>query len=165
MSGAPVIDSVQFARARRRLTGTVAVADLGRLHDLLTKPVGAIAYELAGGIDGRQRPYLELLLTGSLPVRCQRCLDTMPVSVDASNRLLLLSSETEFEQADEQGLDAIDAGGPLAVLELIEEELMLALPMAPRHESGGCAATTTTYTGDPGPAPLTALADIKQRRN
>jgi uncharacterized protein len=165
MSGAPVIDRVQFARARRRLSGTVAVAELGRLHDLLTEPVGALAYELAGGIDGRQRPYLELLLTGSLPLRCQRCLGTMPVSVDASNRLLLLSSESEFEQADQEGLDAIDAGGPLAVLELIEEELMLALPMVPRHESGDCSATTATHTGDPGPAPLVAPADLKQRRN
>jgi len=59
----------------------------------------------------------------------------------------------------DDGADAIEAEKALAVLSLVEEEVLLALPIAPRHEqceppSGGAAGH--------GPSPFAALAALKK---
>ena len=86
--------------------------------------------------DERGRPALRLQVRGTLQLRCQRCLEPLPFEVDADELLVLAATLAEIhaEPADADAPDRVVAGKEMPVRELIEDELILALPYAPRHE-------------------------------
>ncbi len=141
MFARPLIDSVDFARNGKEIRGEIAVSDLSRLSDTLARSDGTLTYIVRGYREG-DRDMLELSLQGKCTLRCQRCLGELDYPVDMISRLLLLPADRldEFEEDDE--VDAIEAESRLDVMALIEEELLLALPFAPRHPEGECAPVT-----------------------
>ena len=80
-----------------------------------------------------------MALDGALPVTCQRCLGAFAFPVAQRTRLLVAKSEAELAALDDSGEDEVVLGAsPLDALELVEDELLLSLPHAPRHEEGQC---------------------------
>lgn len=158
--GQAVIDSLEFAREGSVVAGSVAVAVLGRLADMLADNAGSLDCELRGGRDGEGKPYLDLWVAGSLNLRCQRCLMPMPFGLDIDSRLMLVAAGESWpdEELAEDGTDAIEASRELAVLPLIEDEVLLALPIVPRHEV--CRPPVATET-EHRPSPFAALAKLK----
>lgn len=140
MSGQPVIDGLEFASARASLKGTVPVSGFPRLRDVLALDAGEIAYSINGERDEQGRPALQVSVRGTLQLRCQRCLEAMPYEIELEQRLVLAATQAEIdaERTDPAGPDRVLAGKEMAVRELIEDELILAVPFAPRHEN--CAA-------------------------
>jgi len=70
-------------------------------------------------------------------LRCQRCLEPLGFEVKAQDLLVLAAtlSEIHAEPSDANAPDRIVAGKEMPVRDLVEDELILALPYAPRHES------------------------------
>lgn len=132
----PVIDGFEFARAGSRLSGEWPVADFARLRDVLHSGRGALRYELQGVPEAQGRPALRLRVTGMLDLTCQRCLEALGQSLRVDALLLLYPGEEDFAAipVEAQGPDRIVAAKDMAVQELIEEEVLLAIPYAPRHE-------------------------------
>lgn len=155
-----VIDSPDFARHGGSLSGSAAVADFPRLADQLADREGSLAFELHGLRDEEGKSLLALRVTGSLNLRCQRCLSPLPFPVAIDSRLLLVAPGEEWpdEELEDDGIDAIEASRELAVLPLVEEEVLLALPVAPRHEVCGLPVQVETESR---PSPFAALAKLK----
>jgi uncharacterized protein len=139
----PVIDGFEFASAGASLRGALPIRDFPRLHDMLARHEGEVAYELEGVRDGRGRPALRLKLRTRLELRCQRCLEALPFEVQADEVLVLgTQAEIDAEAADVHAADRVVAAKEMPVRELVEDELILALPYAPRH--AGCSARAST---------------------
>lgn len=136
----PLIDGFEFATAGARQQGRWPVRELPRLRDMLALETGEIAYALEGTRDERGRPSLRLSLHGTLLLRCQRCLEPLPFAVQAEEMLVLAATQAEIdaEPPDAHAPDRVLAGKEMPLRELIEDQLILELPYAPRHE--GCAA-------------------------
>jgi uncharacterized protein len=132
----PVIDGFEFASAGAKQQGIWPLRDFPRLRDALASDAGEVAYEISGVRDERGRPSLRLKVNGTLMLRCQRCLETMPLDVDIDQTLVLAATLAEIhaEPADSHAPDRVVAGKEMALRELIEDELILAVPYAPRHE-------------------------------
>lgn len=160
LSGQSVIDSLEFAREARALSGSVPVALLERLADVLVDMAGSLDCEVRGGRDGEGKPYLDLHVAGSLNLRCQRCLSALVFEIDIGSRLLLVTPGAEWpdEELAEDGPDAIEASREQAVLPLIEDEVLLALPVAPRHEN---CRPPVAVDNEHRPSPFAALAKLK----
>jgi uncharacterized protein len=168
MSAPAVIDSLEFARAGEQSSGSLAVADLKRLDDLLHDAEGRVEYELRGSRDERNRPQLELRVRGRLHLQCQRCLGLLDYPVDVSNTLLVLpqGSEPDEELDDPEGPDAIEADPALDVAALVEDEVLLSLPISPRHAEGCVSRSQTQDEDDAGVEPAFAkLAALKRARD
>ena len=143
MSHQPVIDGFEFASAGATQRGVLPVGGFSRLRDLLASDAGEVSYELRGTRDEHGRPSLRLAVRGVLQLRCQRCLEAMPFEVRAEDLLVLAATQAEIdaEPIDADAPDRVVAGREMALAELVEDELILALPYAPRHEGcqGGAA--------------------------
>jgi uncharacterized protein len=147
MSHQPVIDGFEFASAGATQEGAWPLRDFPRLRDMLAADHGNVQYALQGVRDGHGRPSLRISVRGALPLRCQRCLEPMLLEVDSQALLVLAQTLAEIhaEPADGQAPDRVVAGKEMPVRDLIEDELILAVPYAPRHEQ--CEARPGTAPG------------------
>lgn len=139
-----LIDGFEFAAAGAKQQGALPLSSFPRLGDLLVSDAGQAAYAVEGVRDAWGRPSLEVKVQATLQVRCQRCLEPMALEVDTESLLVLAATQAEIE-ADVVGPDAPDrvvAGKDMPLADLVEDELILALPYAPRHES--CTAAQGT---------------------
>jgi uncharacterized protein len=136
MSHQPVIDGLEFARTGGRLQGDWPLADFPRLRDALHASAGSLRYDLHGVPEEQGRPALKLRLEGKLQLICQRCLGGLefPFRIDVSLLLAATQAEIDAEPVEAEGPERIVAGREMPVHDLIEDELLLAIPIAPRHE-------------------------------
>ena len=132
----PVIDGFEFARTGAELRGEWPVADFPRLQDALHSNGGHLRWILRGMPQEHGRPALKLEVEGSLELVCQRCLGALPFPLRIGTSLQLAASQAEIDAdpIEASGPERIVAGREMPVHDLIEDELLLALPIAPRHE-------------------------------
>jgi uncharacterized protein len=90
---------------------------------------------------------------------CQRCLGAVEVLVEADAELELAESEAAIEAADDE-VERVLATPEMDVVALVEDELILSLPMVPRHEA--CAAKAAHGQDEAG-SPFAALAGLKRK--
>lgn len=163
------IDSLDFARKGLELRGETAISEMPRLQDQLSSPEGVISYVLRGVRNEKGEALLELTLEGSCQLRCQRCLKALPYTISTVS-LLMPVPEAELQHSlaeggdleEEDEIDRIPANAHLDVLALIEDEILLGLPISPRHEFGVCeAAMGNASEGKPNP--FAVLRDLKKQ--
>ena len=159
MFARPFIDSIDFARNGKELRGEIGLAELPRLSDLLAKSEGALTYIVRGYQDG-DSDMLALSLNGVCTLRCQRCMGGMNYLVDITSRLQLLPADKLDETEESDDVDRIEATPQLDVLALIEEELLLGMPFAPRHPEGECSPATNDLQQKA--SPFAVLAGLKK---
>ena len=164
MSHQPVIDGFEFASAGATQQGIWPLKELPRLRDMLANDAGEVAYEVSGVRDGRGRPALRLQVRGTLSLRCQRCLEPMEFEVNTDETLVLATTLAEIhaEPADAHAPDRVVAGREMALGELIEDELILALPFAPRHEDCSAAGMGDQ---DSGSSPFAGLRGMMRTKH
>jgi len=95
-----------------------------------------IEWSIRGGADAQGRPALTVSIEGLVPLQCQRCLGRLDLPVSQSTTLLLARNDAELVQLDEASeQEVVLANAPLDAVALVEDELLLTLPFAPRHET------------------------------
>lgn len=134
----PVINCIDFARNGNELRGEIRVAELPRVMDLVTNQDGVISYHLQG-FPEEGRDMLALTLHGHLRLCCQRCLEEMLYPIEIATRFRLLPDE-ELEKDESDEFDCIAADPHMDVLALLEDEVLLCIPFAPKHPVGQCFA-------------------------
>lgn len=161
MSQQTVIDSMAFARERRAVDGVFKLSDMVRLASSLASTDGEVRYSLQGEED-RHGAWLRLKAEATPVLECQRCLSGMPYPLRISTRLRLVPEGVELSQEDleDDGIDYIDADREFDVAALVEDELILAMPLAPMHEES-CVAKPAGPDGKV--SPFAALAALRGR--
>ncbi len=136
MAHQPVIDGLEFAKTGSRLEGIWPVAGFGRLRNALSTDAGTMRYELLGVPQEQGRPALRLNLDGALQLVCQRCLGALefPLHIEVSLRLAATQAEVDAQPLESGGRESIVAGRKMQVHALVEDEMLLAIPMVPRHQ-------------------------------
>jgi uncharacterized protein len=140
----PTIDTHEFTRRGDVAEGRVPLAELERLGSLLVADDGVLAWRLAGdselGADGSRRAHLHLALSATLAMRCVRCLERIdvPLDVERDYRLVATEAQAEQEDVDEDEVDLLVGARRFDLAGLVEDEAIMALPPAPRHD--GCSA-------------------------
>lgn len=161
----PFIDGFEFATAGAKQQGSWQVRELPRLRDMLASDAGEVAYALEGMSDERGRAALKLGLRGTLQLHCQRCLEPMPFEVRSEEVLVLAATQAEIDAdpPDANAPDRVLAGKDMAVRDLVEDELILALPYAPRH--AGCAAQAVEKHQDEKISPFAGLRGLMRGKH
>ena len=126
------VDAWRMVAARREFEGRIPLATMVRLRDSLLQPEGDARYVLAFGIDALKVPFAELRIEAELPLECQSSLQRFLLPVQLVQRLGLIRDEAD-EAALPPGYEPllVAPDGMLKPAELVEDELILALPVVP----------------------------------
>lgn len=118
--------------ARRGVEGRVPLSALTRLSDSLVDVDGEAVFAIEFDQDALKVPYAELRIDAELPLVCQRTLQRFLFPVHIEQRLGLIRDEAE-EAALPPGYEPLlmPADGMLRPVDLVEDELILAVPVVP----------------------------------
>lgn len=163
MNARPLIDSLDFARNGQKISGEVPVAELLRLLDVLENPQGILSYTVQGGVNKQGNCWLNISVVGQCQLCCQRCLKNLDYPIRLDSRLLL-RDQASLDALDdsEEEFDSILADEHLDVLNLLEDEILLSLPIAPKHELGACQAIDGENVQKEEKNPFAVLANLKR---
>lgn len=141
LGSAPRIDAVAFARRREALNGSLPLSSMPRLLAAGVADVGVLDWSVEGSLGRdemqRQREFLHIRTGFSPWMTCSRCLEPVQVhGLSTETRFRLAASEAQAAAEDrEAGLvEVIAAEANLDLVALVEDEAILALPMAPAHD-------------------------------
>ena len=136
----PRIDSVLFARRQETLAGTMPLSSMTRLLAAGVGSEGMLDWRVQGSLGRdemqRQREFLRVHTGFSPWMTCSRCLEPVQVqglSTDTLFRLALSEAQAAAEDREEEVVEVIAADPNLDLAALVEDEAILALPMAPAH--------------------------------
>jgi len=169
------IELLAFCRSGVTLQGKWPQAGLQRLAGSLAG-AGPDAVPVAWSASGELRPvaggepetWLHLKAATTVALQCQRCLQAMTEALQVDRHFRFVRGEAEAARLDEVSEDDVLELPPrLDLQELVEDELILALPLVPRHER----CPTPLPVGDeaeapgeaPAPHPFAALAALRRR--
>lgn len=161
-----VINSFDFARKALEIHDTISVSQFSRLSGLLASGEGALDFRLKGGISAEGRPGLGLQVQGTLMLVCQRCLEPFEFKLDIAANFVIVPDESALpgEEAERDDEDYLVADAHMQVIELIEDELLLAIPLAPMHADDECVAGSKLNELKK-PSPFAALKGLKIVKN
>lgn len=129
------INNLDFAKRQQVLEGDVDLLEMARLQSALAEDaIGGsnIHFKLVGRSQQYHLPSLHLDVEASLSMVCQRCLESMAVPI-ALHFDYVVSAEESAALDDNDEVDWVEQADAMDVNGLIEDELLIALPIAPVH--------------------------------
>jgi uncharacterized protein len=98
---------------------------------------------------GAEQVWLHLTVDASLPLTCQRCLGPVDIAVCVNRSFRFVGSEEAAAAQDEEAEeDVLVLSRDFNLADLIEDEVLMALPVIPRHET--CPVALKLAAVDPG---------------
>jgi uncharacterized protein len=154
-------DPLRLCALGKTYEGRVALADLPRLAPLLTSLEGEAAFALAFRMDEERRAVVSVEVRAELWLPCQRCMQPMKLLVDESAMLAVVSGPDEAERLPDDLDPLLVAGNRLALRSLVEDELILAVPVAPMHPPSECVVRLDTVNADVQPDKPATTESVK----
>jgi uncharacterized protein len=155
------IDTFDLARFRARIEGEIPLAQLPRLAESLANADGFVRYRIDGLIDDEGHPGARMHLQAQLPLTCQRCNGPLIFDPNRTTHFRFVRSEEELDALpiEDDDVDPIVGSHALDLHSWIEDEVILSLPLVPRHEQ---CSPPPQREADPGsssrPNPFAELA-------
>ena len=171
------VDLPSLSRHAAMLEGDLSLACLERLATSLLPPEnGKPDSPVQWRATAEQRPqrggepelWLHLQVDTEVTLQCQRCLQPMRQPLVVDRQVRFVRDEAEAARLDEESEhDVLVLPSHLDLIELLEDELILALPLVPRHDV--CPLPLPMSAADPGaddtddaPHPFAALAGLRR---
>lgn len=170
------LDPWRAVHAGAAYVGSLTLAELPRLAEAVVGADGPARYSLRFEQDAEGRAVARGRVTLGVKLTCQRCLGEMSYAMDVPIAWALVRSAARLDDlglAEVPGipdhLEPLPLGeGGIHPLELIEDELLLTIPLVPMHGAGECQAEipvdpTGDVNGETGtrPHPFAVLAKLK----
>ena len=144
--------------------GTADLRDLPGLEDLVADDRVMLRYKVTARLDRERRKVVSCIIEGFVFLTCQTTLEAFRHAISINDALVLVDSESELPpiEVERETEDYIVADGPVDVLDLVEEAVLLALPMVPRKpglEAAGPAGPVVAERQ----SPFAALDRLKKK--
>ena len=164
MSARIVIDTLDFVRNTRTHHDKIRLYEFVRLQDYLSDSQGKLEYKVSGTLDKNGKPKIQVTIKGTINLHCQRCLGGLAHVLDIQTAILLVENESELSRlVGTESVDGILAASDTNVFALIEDEIILSLPISPRHREDECSASELTNSYSIGKKhPFATLATLKK---
>ena len=156
------------AEGRRVFTGTLPLARMKRLAPLLASEEGVCRFEARFALDDEGFATIDLEVEAEVSLVCQRSLKPYAERLARRSLLAVVEDEAGQEVLPDHYDPVLAAEGTVRFLDLVEDELLLAMPVVPRNPALGWDDVVST-DGSPGEedepgGPFSGLADLMSGR-
>lgn len=167
----PLPGTLDIRKAASRgaiVQGTSKPLELPRFRDLLAADEGLVEAVFTFSRDEEGRYLAQVVTDSEVTVTCQRCLQPMPVQLHTDSTLAVVWTDEQARHLPASLEPVIATGEECSLRELVEDELILALPPFSYHEQADCNTVLADMNAQPeadGPAtksnPFDVLAQLK----
>lgn len=142
MSNGPIpphVDPRRFADRELVFADSLPLSRFERAVALLQHDGSTLDVSLTFRRDAQNLVVIDMQLSVGVCMECQRCLEGVDLELAGSYRYAVVGPGADVSLIPSE-YDVVELGDePLDVLELIEDELLLALPIVPMHDEGVCS--------------------------
>lgn len=157
------IDAPKWADREAVIQAIVPLSAFARLCDGAASAEGEVAVDCRVYRDSQHLVVLEGQLKTTVQLVCQRCLEPVATAIDTDMRLWLLRDEAQADRlADDADYLVLDEEGHVSLIDALEDELILSLPLVAMHED--CEPQVALQAGE-GSAEEEAGAEAPRREN
>jgi uncharacterized protein len=125
--------------------------------------------EIRTALGGIGQVWLNVQVQATFPMECQRCLTPVDVPLAVERSFRFVADEATAEALDDESEeDLLALSREFDLRELIEDELLMALPVVPRHDECPTAVPLASSDDDfeaasaEKPNPFAALASLRK---
>ncbi len=170
---ADAVSPHELARRAGRYSGEIPIAAFPRLSALVLSD-GSVDVQLEFSRDDEGRSRVQGHAVVSVALSCQRCLEPVSRRLDAPIDMRVLASDAEAREFADAFDSFVSSEESVAVVDLIEDDLILALPSQVCEAYDACPngpevnypVDAETTSAEPArPNPFAALAELKKRHN
>jgi len=169
------LDVKSFAAAHAVLQGDTASGPWGRILDQAHSDQSVldvrweVSGELKGSVGRPEQVWIHLSAAARLPVTCQRCLGEVVTEFQFERSFRFVADEETAAALDvDSEEDVLALSRTFDLMELIEDEILMEMPLVPRHEQ--CPEPVRFSVADEGfeeameaaPHPFDALAALRK---
>jgi len=153
----PATLDVRKAAARGvSVSGTLKPLNLQRFRPLLASDDGAVEAELTFSRDEENRHVIHVAVEADVTVTCQRCLEPMSQHLISENLLAVMWTDEQAAHLPRHLDPLIVAEEACSLWELVEDELILAMPPFSYHDTEDCRESIAGFSA-PVPEEVTAV--------
>ena len=144
--------------------GKVDLREFPRLEESVAGDRIDLKYKVIAGLDKQRRKVVSCIIEGFVFLTCQTTLEAFRHAISIGDRLVLVDEESQLPpiEGESDAEDYLVADGPLDVLDLVEDAVLLALPMVPR-KPGLDEGREAGVAKEPRESPFAKLASLKKR--
>ncbi len=142
------IDPFRFAHNGRELEGEIELTELSRLKPSLFSDSGSVNVKMRFDIDQTGTPYMQGRFVTTISLTCERCMEELRYPIEINTLLGLVKHERLVSRLSEQYEPwIIDESEFVNPADVVEDELILALPLVPKHDFD-CLPKDVWQSGD-----------------
>jgi uncharacterized protein len=145
----PTLDVRKAAVREVTVSGVLRLSEMTRLQGVLASDAGHVEATCAFGRDEEKRLVATISVAANVEVRCQRCLDIMPLVVATENRLAIVADDDQARSVPSHMEPWVVEGEQGNLWTLVEDELILGIPIVSYHDSDECKQILKEYQQSP----------------
>lgn len=131
-------DLRKLANTATRLEGEIELAALPRVREVLVDSSGVLVYSLSFGFDEAGHVIINGQINASVALLCQRCLQAMSCPIQSTFSLGVVANEEQADGLSERLEPLMATDGLADTSTIIEDEVLLCLPIVAFHAEGEC---------------------------
>ena len=129
------INFFNFAKKEAKLDGDYKISELSRLTEIASNENEKVKVNLSFRLENGRIPCVEGIIKSILVLDCQRCLDSLQVDLKVSFNIAFARNEFQADSLDDKfEIYLIGDDEELETKDLITDEILLSIPMAPSHD-------------------------------
>jgi len=132
------INPLLLAKNKEQIKGSLGLDSLARLEDILLDNHGQVQYSLSFNFDASGICLIKSHIDTAVLLQCQRCLGSVIIEIKKSSILGVYKDSDEFKKLKDNYEPCQLDEEFILVEKLIEDELLLAIPLAPLHSNKEC---------------------------
>ena len=159
------INPLRLAKSRERIEGSLQIDSFERLKGDLLENTGELNFSLSFDFDETGVCVVESEIDTQVTLECQRCLKPVVIKIHKKSLLGLVENKDEIDNLAKEYEPLQIEEEAVSVKQLIEDELLLSIPLSPLHTEDKCAAKAVLdqINEDAKPKPFAALAALKKK--
>ena len=160
------VDPFRLASRQTRMNGVVPVAAMTRIAALVRDDSGMVEVALCFRMSASGVPRADGWARMTAHLTCQRCLEPLDLELAPELKVAFTDGDEAAARAElAAGYEPMECDGRIGLTTIVEDEMLLALPDFPMHQTGPCIAAGAADPPGPEESPFSGLrARLQQSR-